>query len=104
MTHVSAPLCLLLCLPSVVQWRGEIRISKSSSYTIPPLSPGPEACDCWAVFSMLQKNLYDLSILGLTLDTTTDKINIGWTSLAVQWLRFCAPNAGGTGLIPGEGN
>ena len=26
-----------------------------------------------------------------------------WTSLVVQWLRFCAPNAGGPGLIPGHG-
>lgn len=25
------------------------------------------------------------------------------TSLAVQWLRLCRPNAGGTGLIPGQG-
>ena len=25
------------------------------------------------------------------------------TSLAVQWLRLCAPNAGGPGLIPGRG-
>jgi len=25
------------------------------------------------------------------------------TSLAVQWLRLCAPKAGGTGLIPGGG-
>ena len=25
------------------------------------------------------------------------------TSLAVQWLRLCAPNAGGPGLIPGQG-
>ena len=25
------------------------------------------------------------------------------TSLAVQWLRFCAPTAGGAGLITGEG-
>ena len=24
------------------------------------------------------------------------------TSLVVQWLRFCAPNAGGLGLIPGQ--
>ena len=24
-------------------------------------------------------------------------------SLVVQWLRFCAPNAGGLGLIPGQG-
>jgi len=23
--------------------------------------------------------------------------------MAVQWLRLCAPNAGGTGLIPGRG-
>ncbi|TEA38318.1 hypothetical protein DBR06_SOUSAS110180, partial [Sousa chinensis] len=24
-------------------------------------------------------------------------------SLAVQWLSLCAPNAGGPGLIPGQG-
>ena len=27
----------------------------------------------------------------------------GGTSLAIQWLRLCTPNAGGTGLIPGQG-
>ena len=28
----------------------------------------------------------------------------GWgTSLAVQWLRLCTPNAGGTGSISGRG-
>ena len=26
-----------------------------------------------------------------------------WTSLAVQWLRLCTPNAGGMGLIPSWG-
>ena len=26
------------------------------------------------------------------------------TSLVVQWLRLCAPNAEGPGLIPGQGN
>ena len=26
-----------------------------------------------------------------------------WTSLVVQWLRLCAPSAGGSGLIPGQG-
>ena len=25
------------------------------------------------------------------------------TSLVVQWLRLCAPNAGARGLIPGQG-
>ena len=25
------------------------------------------------------------------------------TSLVVQWLRLCAPSAGGLGLIPGQG-
>ena len=25
------------------------------------------------------------------------------TSLVVQWLRLCAPNAGAVGLIPGQG-
>ena len=29
--------------------------------------------------------------------------NISGTSLLVQWLRLCAPNAGGLGLIPGQG-
>ena len=29
-------------------------------------------------------------------------INLG-PSLAVQWLRLCAPSAGGTGSIPGQG-
>ncbi|TEA30366.1 hypothetical protein DBR06_SOUSAS27510003, partial [Sousa chinensis] len=24
-------------------------------------------------------------------------------SLMIQWLRLCAPNAGGPGLIPGQG-
>ena len=31
------------------------------------------------------------------------KKKIHGTSLAVQWLRLCAPNAGGTGSIPGRG-
>ena len=30
-------------------------------------------------------------------------IHIVGTSLVVQWLRFCSPNAGGLGLIPGQG-
>ena len=30
-------------------------------------------------------------------------INISGTSLVVQWLRLHAPNAGGVGLIPGQG-
>ena len=25
------------------------------------------------------------------------------TSMVAQWLRLCAPNAGGSGLIPGQG-
>ena len=25
------------------------------------------------------------------------------TSMGAQWLRLCAPNAGGSGLIPGQG-
>ena len=28
--------------------------------------------------------------------------NSSGTSLVVQWLRLCAPNAGGTGSIPGR--
>ena len=29
--------------------------------------------------------------------------NLPGTSLAVQWLRLCASNAGGAGSIPGQG-
>ena len=36
----------------------------------------------------------------ITLDIKTQ---YGGTSLVVQWLRLCAPNAGGPGLIPGQG-
>jgi len=31
------------------------------------------------------------------------KLKILGTSLVVQWFRFCAVNAGGVGLIPGQG-
>ena len=31
------------------------------------------------------------------------EIKISRTSLGVQWLRLCTPNAGGMGLIPGWG-
>ena len=31
------------------------------------------------------------------------RISLLGTSLAVQWLRFCASNAGGMGSIPGGG-
>ena len=31
------------------------------------------------------------------------KLTIFRTSLAAQWLRLCAPNAGGPGSIPGQG-
>ena len=34
----------------------------------------------------------------------TNKQKLSWeTSLAVQWLRLCAPNAGGQGATPGQG-
>ena len=32
-----------------------------------------------------------------------NKTDIGGTSLVVQWLRLCTPNAGGSGSIPGQG-
>ena len=31
------------------------------------------------------------------------KSNMHGTSLVVQWVRLCAPNAGGSGSIPGPG-
>ena len=33
----------------------------------------------------------------------TDKKQATGTSLVVQWIRLCAPNAGGQGSIPGQG-
>ena len=27
-----------------------------------------------------------------------------WIFLVVQWLKLCAPNAGGQGSLPGQGN
>ena len=35
--------------------------------------------------------------------TAVIKFKVRGTSLAGQWLRFCAPNAGGPSLIPGQG-
>ena len=35
--------------------------------------------------------------------TITIKIANNGTSLVVQWLRLCAPNAGALGSIPGQG-
>ena len=37
------------------------------------------------------------------LGVISHKRSIG-TSLAVQWLRLCAPSAGGPGSIPGQGS
>ena len=38
----------------------------------------------------------------LTQAVRRKKMKFPWTSLAVQWLRICASNAGGTGSIPGQ--
>ena len=38
------------------------------------------------------------------LKLNTQKTKIMGTSLVVQWLRPCAPNAAGPGLIPGQGS
>ena len=35
--------------------------------------------------------------------TTVKTLNYSGTSLVVQWLRLCASNAGGMGLILGQG-
>ena len=40
-----------------------------------------------------------------TMETTGFKGEYrGLTSLVVQWIRLCAPNAGGPGSIPGRGS
>ena len=38
-------------------------------------------------------------LLSRSLDAPTESLG---TSLAAQWLRLCAPNAGGVGSIPGR--
>ena len=53
-----------------------------------------------------------MQILKSTIDILNEKLRGGdlWcltvcsgNSLVVQWLRHCAPNAGGLGSIPGQG-
>ena len=36
-------------------------------------------------------------------ENSVSKLGLGGTSLMVQWLRLCAPNAGALGSIPGQG-
>ena len=49
-------------------------------------------------------SLHSKSTSGLTYTAEPghQKYNMG-TSLVIQWLRLCAPDAGGLGLIPGQG-
>ena len=60
-------------------------------------------CSC-LVFNSFQNSIVSFCEVGSDfLDPYhTSKPLIG-TSLAVQWLRLCASNAGGMGLIPGQG-
>ena len=62
--------------------------------------------NCWrAVFCSSPSAFYRHCLAqGLTYNrySVIVKIMTG-TSLAVQWLRLCASNAGGTGSIPGQG-
>ena len=46
------------------------------------------------MFDVLLRNILDIFIL---------KITVVRISLVVQWLRLCSPNAGGPGLILGQG-
>ena len=39
----------------------------------------------------------------LCMFSTRSEIWLSGISLVVQWLRLCTPNAGGPGLIPGQG-
>ena len=39
----------------------------------------------------------------MNLGEALTKLKTTWTSLVVQWLRICAPNAGDLGSIPGQG-
>ena len=49
------------------------------------------------------------SDVGYKFETERPEVGLGQefspvgTSLMVQWLRLCAPNAGGLGSIPGQG-
>ena len=55
--------------------------------------------------SVINLNLHndEVESQDLTLNQPYLKLVIG-TSLAVQWLKLCASNIGGTDLIPGQGN
>ena len=51
----------------------------------------------WSINSVFHKHLLNARC---SEDTKGQRLG---TSLAVQWLRLCASNAGGTGSIPGQG-
>ena len=57
----------------------------------------------------LTGDIFSLSALPSSSFTFKIYVNVHYimirsgTSLMVQWLRLCAPNAGGLGLIPGQG-
>ena len=57
-----------------------------------------DSCVIW-VMGIL--GLLMLFALFLYMLKTLLKTNLPGTSLVVQWVRLCAPNAGGLGLIPG---
>ena len=44
------------------------------------------------------------STAGILLNQTTTKLLSPGASLVLQWVRLHAPNAGGLGVIPGQGN
>ena len=50
-------------------------------------------------------SVYDDAMVKSKINNLNFVLNFGemGTSLVVQWLRLCAPNAGARGLIPGQG-
>ena len=61
------------------------------------LTVGQPGKSLWRTIS-----LWTTDMLLNNLNSTLKKIPAG-TSVAIQWLRLHVPNAGGTGLIPGQG-
>ena len=58
----------------------------------------------WKNLTLLFQKLKYFTVLGISIhNDVNSKTESTGTSLVVQWLRLCAPNAGGVGLIPGLG-
>ena len=97
-----------------LQWSASTSVSISPDLPFPILSTQPARRALPAPFCFShdtacsarsqQSALLVLSLLAPSLGLSFSIHKMGGTSLAVQWLRLCASNAGSTGLVPCSGN